>query len=336
MSAKKKVAINGLGRIGRLILREYTYNQPSSFEVVAVNDLVTVENIAYLLKYDSVHGRFKADIEHGEDHLTINGNTIKFYHESDPHALPWDALDIDLVIDCTGVFTHHDKAAFHQEAGAKKVLISAPSATADLTLVMGANQGAYKAAEHHIVSNASCTTNSLAPPLKVLNDTFGVESVMVTTVHGYTVSQGMVDEPNKKMIRGRAGAVNIIPTSTGSDKATELVLPEMKGKISAMALRVPVPDGAITDIVAVLKKTVTAEQVNLSLKEAAEGELNGVLDYTDDPLVSTDILGDSHSGIVHGLSTRVINDNMVKVQVWYDNEYGYACRLLDAAALMVE
>jgi len=330
----KKVAINGLGRIGRLMLREYIINRPSSFQIVAVNDLVTAENIAYLLKYDSVHGRFDFDIEHGEDHLTLGGETIKFFHESDPHNLPWDTLDIDLVIDCTGVFVHHDKAAFHQEAGAKRVLISAPSETADLTLVLGANDQQYDPAVHTIVSNASCTTNSLAPSLKVLNDAFGIESVMVTTVHAYTVSQGMVDEPSKKMIRGRAGAVNIIPTSTGSDKATELVLPELKGKISAMALRVPVPDGAITDVVALLNTTVTAKEVNQVLKAACDNQLDGVLGYTDEPLVSTDILGDTRSGIVHSLSTRVINGNMVKVQIWYDNEYGYACRLLDVAGLM--
>ena len=336
MSAKKKVAINGLGRIGRLVLREYMFDQPSSFEIVAVNDLVSIENIAYLLKYDSVHGRFGADIEYGEDYLSIDGHRMAFFHESDPHTLPWDELEIDLVIDCTGVFTHHDKAAFHQEAGAQKVLISAPSATADLTLVLGANEDQFNPDEHTIVSNASCTTNSLAPTLKVLNDTFGIESVMVTTVHAYTVSQGIVDEPSKKLIRGRAGAVNIIPTSTGSDKATELVIPELKGKISAMALRVPVPDGAITDVVAVLNQSVTAEQVNQTLQAAAEGDLQGILDYTEEPIVSTDILGDTHSGIIHGLSTRVINNHMVKVQIWYDNEYGYACRMLDAAGLMLE
>jgi glyceraldehyde-3-phosphate dehydrogenase type I len=330
----KKVAINGLGRIGRLMLRDYIINRPASFQVVAVNDLVTAENVAYLLKYDSVHGRFDFDVTYDDDHLNVAGETIQFFHEADPHNLPWDELDIDLVIDCTGVFTHHDKAAFHQAAGAKKVLISAPSDTADLTLVLGANDTAYQPAEHTIISNASCTTNSLAPGLKVLNDAFGIESVMVTTVHAYTVSQGMVDEPNKKLIRGRAGAVNIIPTSTGSDKATELVLPELKGKISAMALRVPVPDGAITDIVALLKQDVTADQVNQVLKEASENQLDGILGYTEEPLASTDILGESYSGIVHSLSTRVINGNMVKVQIWYDNEYGYACRLLDVAGLM--
>jgi len=331
----KKVAINGLGRIGRLMLREYIINRPSSFQLVAVNDLVTAENIAYLLKYDSVHGRFDFDVEHDSDQLRVAGETIKFFHESDPHNLPWDELGIDLVIDCTGVFTHHDKAAFHQEAGAKRVLISAPSETADLTLVLGANDHEYDPAKHSIVSNASCTTNSLAPSLKVLNDTFGIESVMVTTVHAYTVSQGMVDEPSKKMIRGRAGAVNIIPTSTGSDKATVQVLPELKGKVSAMALRVPVPDGAITDVVALLKRNVTAAEVNQVLKDASENQLDGILGYTDEPLVSTDILGESCSGIIHSLSTQVINGNMVKVQIWYDNEYGYACRLLDVAGLMV-
>ena len=330
----KKIAINGLGRIGRLVLREYIRNRPAGLELVAVNDLVSAENIAYLMKYDSVHGRFDHEVSVGEGSLVIDDTRIHFYQQADPHQLPWDTLGVDLVIDCTGVFTHHDKAAFHQQAGAKRVLISAPAETADLTLVMGANQEQYDPARHSIVSNASCTTNSLAPPLKVLDAVFGVDSVMVTTVHAYTVSQGMVDEPSKKMIRGRAGAINIIPTSTGSDKATELVLPQLKGKISALALRVPVPDGAITDIVAVLKRNATKEDINQALKAAAEGEMDGILGYTEEPLVSTDILGDSRSGIVHALSTRVINGNHAKVQVWYDNEHGYACRMLDAAALM--
>ena len=330
----KKIAINGLGRIGRLILREYVRNRPANLELVAVNDLVSAENIAYLMKYDSVHGKFEYDIQVADDHLLIDGMRIHFYQKADPHELPWKALGVDLVIDCTGVFTHHDKAAFHQQAGAQRVLISAPSETADLTLVVGVNNEAYDPAKHSIVSNASCTTNSLASPLKVLDAVFGVESVMVTTVHAYTVSQGMVDEPNKKMIRGRAGALNIIPTSTGSDKATGLVLPQLKGKISALALRVPVPDGAITDIVAILKRNATKEEINQALKAAAEGELDGILGYSEEQIVSTDILGDSRSGIVHALSTRVVNGNHAKVQVWYDNEHGYACRMLDAAVLM--
>lgn len=330
----KKIAINGLGRIGRLILREYVRNRPANLELVAVNDLVSAENIAYLMKYDSVHGKFEYDIQVADDHLLIDGMRIHFYQKADPHELPWKVLGVDLVIDCTGVFTHHDKAAFHQQAGAQRVLISAPSETADLTLVVGVNNEAYDPAKHSIVSNASCTTNSLAPPLKVLDAVFGVESVMVTTVHAYTVSQGMVDEPNKKMIRGRAGALNIIPTSTGSDKATGLVLPQLKGKISALALRVPVPDGAITDIVAILKRNATKDEINQALKAAAEGELDGILGYSEEQIVSTDILGDSRSGIVHALSTRVVNGNHAKVQVWYDNEHGYACRMLDAAVLM--
>lgn len=330
----KKIAINGLGRIGRLILREYVRNRPANLELVAVNDLVSADNIAYLMKYDSVHGRFEHDVKILGDQLLIDDLKINFYHLADPHDLPWDKLGVDLVIDCTGVFTHHDKAAFHQQAGAKKVLISAPSETADLTLVVGVNNDMYDPARHSIVSNASCTTNSLAPPLKVLDSLFGIDSVMATTVHAYTISQGMVDEPNKKMIRGRAGAINIIPTSTGSDKATEKVLPQLKGKVSALALRVPVPDGAITDIVAVLKKNATKEEINAALKTAAEGAMDGILGYCDEPIVSSDIIGDPRSGIVHALSTRVVNGNHAKVQVWYDNEHGYACRMLDAAVLM--
>lgn len=332
----KKIAINGLGRIGRLILREYVRNRPANMELVAVNDLVSADNVAYLMKYDSVHGRFEYDVKAGEDFLQVDDLRINYYRLADPHELPWDKLGVELVIDCTGVFTHHDKAAFHQQAGAKKVLISAPSETADLTLVLGVNNTMFDPAKHTIVSNASCTTNSLAPPLKVLDENFGIESVMVTTVHAYTISQGIVDEPSKKMIRGRAAALNIIPTSTGSDKATELVLPQLKGKISALALRVPVPDGAITDIVAVLKKNTTKDEINKALKTAAEGDMDGILGYSEEQIVSTDIIGDARSGIVHALSTRVVNGNHAKVQVWYDNEHGYACRMLDAAALMCE
>lgn len=330
----KKFVINGMGRVGRLILREYMRNRPSDLELVAVNDLVSAENIAYLMKYDSVHGRFEYEVTFGDDFLQVGSLRVPCYRKADPKELPWKSLDVDLVIDCTGAFTQRDKAALHQQAGARQVLISAPAPTADLTLVLGVNNEMYDPAKHTIVSNASCTTNSLAPALKVLDEVFGIESVMATTVHAYTASQGMVDEPSKKMIRGRAGAVNIIPTSTGSDKATELVLPKLKGRISALALRVPVPDGAITDIVAVLKKKTSKEEINSAMKAAAQGELDGILGYSEDPIVSTDIIGDSRSGIVHALSTRVINDNHAKVQVWYDNEYGYACRLLDTALLM--
>ncbi len=330
----KKIAINGLGRIGRLILREYVRNRPTNMELVAVNDLVSPENIAYLMRFDSVHGRFEYDISVEEGALLVDDLKINFYQKPDPLSLPWGELGVDLVIDCTGKFLQREKAALHQQAGAKQVLLSAPAETADMTLVVGVNHSRFDPEQHSIVSNASCTTNSLAPPLKVLDAVFGIESVMVTTVHAYTVSQGMVDAPSKKMIRGRAGAVNIIPTSTGSDKATELVLPQLKGKISALALRVPVPDGAITDIAAVLKRTATKEEINQALKTAAENDLFGILDYSDEQIVSSDILGDPHSGIVHSLSTRVINGNHAKVQVWYDNEQGYACRMLDAAALM--
>lgn len=330
----KKFAINGMGRIGRLILREYMRNRPSDLELVAVNDLVSAENIAYLMKFDSVHGRFEHDVSYGDDVLQVGSLRIPFYHKADPLELPWKDLEVDLVIDCTGAFTKREKAVLHQQAGAKRVLISAPAPTADLTLVLGVNNDMYDPDRHTIVSNASCTTNSLAPALKVLDEVFGIESAMVTTVHAYTASQGMVDSPSKKMIRGRAGAVNIIPTSTGSDKATELVLPQLKGRLSALALRVPVPDGAITDIVAVLKRKASKEEVNQALKAAAEGALDGILGYSEDELVSTDIIGDSRSGIVHALSTRVVNDTHAKVQVWYDNEYGYACRLLDTALLI--
>ena len=332
----KKVAINGLGRIGRLLLRSLWSEQSSAaFEIVAVNDLVDGGNLAYLMKYDSVHGRLRDSVAFKDDTLTIGDHQLKLFHEKDPENLPWAELGVDLVIECTGLFTDHAGASKHLRAGAKKVIVSAPSETADITVVMGVNDQQYQPDLHHIVSNASCTTNSLAPPLKVLLDNFGVESVLVTTVHGYTVSQGIVDKPSKKNIRGRAAAVNIIPTGTGADKATVLVLPELAGKIAATALRVPVPDGAITDISVELSTSVTAEMVNDAFSKAAANEMSGVLDFTMEEIVSTDILGDPHSAIVHGLTTRVVNGTSVKLHVWYDNEYGYASRLVDLANLML-
>lgn len=337
MSAK--IAINGLGRIGRLALRAYL-DQPEKypFEIVAANDLVPGDNLAYLMKYDSVHGRFKGDVKCEGNQLFLNGHTIQLESQADPKNLPWQSLGVDLVLECTGLFRRIEDAGYHQTAGAKKVIISAPAESAHLTMVMGVNHHDYKADEHHIVSNASCTTNSLAPPLKVLNDAFGIDQVMATTVHAYTMSQGIVDKPSRKMIRGRAGAVNIIPTSTGSDKATALVIPELQGKIFCTALRIPVPDGAITDITVNLAKNVTESEINERLNSASEGVLKGILEFTNDEIVSSDILGNSHSAIVHGLATKVVAADtgcMAKIQVWYDNEYGYACRLLDAATHML-
>ena len=332
----KRIAINGLGRIGRLLIRAYLEQSQPPFEIVAANDLAEFDQLAYLMKFDSVHGRCRHSIELEGDRLSIGSANIRLFSEKDPAKLPWKDMGVDLVLECTGAFTKREGAMKHIQAGAEKVLISAPASDADLTIVMGVNEQKYDPAVHQIVSNASCTTNSLAPPLKVLLDNFGVEHALITTVHAYTISQSLVDKPNKKKIRGRAGAFNIIPTGTGADKATVEVLPELEGKLAATALRVPVPDGAVTDISVTFEKPATAEQINDAFRQAAKTTMKGILDISDEEIVSTDILGDSHSAIVHGLTTRVVNGGKTaKLHVWYDNEYGYASRLLDAAAYMV-
>lgn len=325
----KRVAINGLGRIGRMVLRHFMDAAPEDVEISAVNDLVPPENLAYLIKYDSVHGRAPFAVEAKGDVIHLGGFDLKVFAEKDPAQLPWKDLGVDAVIECTGFFTKRELAAKHLEAGARRVVISAPSHDADFTVIIGVNDQEFNPKQHQVISNASCTTNSLVPPLKVLLDNFGIERAMVTTVHAYTGTQGLVDKPAKKPIRGRAAAVSLIPTTTGSDVATAMVLPELKDRLRALAIRVPVPDGAITDIVADLNRAVTEKEVNSSLKAAAEGPMRGVLGYTEEELVSADIIGDPHSGIVHALSTTVVQGRMVKVQVWYDNEYGYSRRLLD-------
>jgi glyceraldehyde 3-phosphate dehydrogenase/glyceraldehyde-3-phosphate dehydrogenase (NAD(P)) len=325
----KRVAINGLGRIGRMVLRHFMDAAPKDVKIAAVNDLVPPKNLAYLIKYDSVHGRAPFAVEAEEDVIHLGGLDLKVFAEKDPAQLPWKDLGVDAVIECTGFFTKRALAAKHLEAGARRVVISAPSHDADFTVIIGVNDQEFDPEQHQVISNASCTTNSLVPPLKVLLDNFGIERAMVTTVHAYTGTQGLVDKPAKKPIRGRAAAVSLIPTTTGSDVATAMVLPTLKGRLRALAIRVPVPDGAITDIVADLNRPVTEEEVNSSLKAAAEGPMRGILAYTEEELVSADIIGDAHSGIVHALSTTVVQGRMVKVQVWYDNEYGYSRRLLD-------
>ena len=332
----KRVAINGLGRIGRLLIRACLEQPQPPFQIVAANDLAEFDQLAYLMKFDSVHGRCRHEINLDGDLLSIGSMQIKLFSEKDPAKLPWKDLGVDLVLECTGAFTKKEGASLHLQAGAEKVLISAPATDADLTIVMGVNEQDYDASVHHTVSNASCTTNSLAPPLKVLLDNFGVEHALITTVHAYTISQSLVDKPNKKKIRGRAGAFNIIPTGTGADKATVQVLPELAGKLAATALRVPVPDGAVTDISVTLEKDATAEDINEAFRKAAQTSMKGILDYSDEEIVSTDILGDSHSAIVHGLTTRVVNGRTAKLHIWYDNEYGYASRLMDAAAYMLK
>ncbi|MBN1882376.1 MAG: type I glyceraldehyde-3-phosphate dehydrogenase [Deltaproteobacteria bacterium] len=340
------VAINGLGRIGRLVLRHSMSRTGSSIpenpagrvNVIAANDLTTTEELAYLTKYDSVHGRADFDVSYGDDYLQLNSKKIQKFSEQNPAALPWGEMGVDIVLECTGRFSDRNAAAAHLEAGAKKVIISAPSPNADLTVVMGVNEDEYDGGKHHVISNASCTTNSLAPPAKVLNDAFGIEYLFATTIHAYTTSQGILDiakGPGKKR-RGRAAALSLIPSTTGAAKATAKVLPELKGKMDAIAVRVPVPDGAITDVVAHLKKKVTVEEVNEAFKKASEGAMRGILAFTEDELVSADILSDPHSCTIDASSTMVLMDNVVKVLIWYDNEYGYAGRLLDLAGFITD
>jgi glyceraldehyde-3-phosphate dehydrogenase type I len=325
----KRVAINGLGRIGRMVLRHYMEVRPKDIEIVAANDLVSTDDLAYLIKYDSVHGRASFPISADEGVLQLADVSLKLFAERDPAQLPWKKLGVDAVIESTGLFTKRDLAAKHLQAGARRVIISAPSPDADVTIIIGVNENSFDPAQHSVISNASCTTNSLVPPLKVMLDEFGVERALVTTVHAYTGTQGLVDKPASKKIRGRAAAVSLVPTTTGSDVATTMVLPELEGRLRALAIRAPIPDGAITDIVADLGKAVTVEEVNAAFKAASEGSMKEILGYSEDELVSADIISDPHSGIIHALSTVVVQGSMVKVQVWYDNEYGYSRRLLD-------
>lgn len=331
----KRVAINGLGRIGRLALRNYITTPPDNIEVVACNDLTPIDDLAYLIRYDSVHGRAPFPVEHSPDYLQFGSKQIKVFNEKDPAKLPWKELGVDVVLECTGRFRGRKDAGKHLEAGASKVIISAPSDDTDTTIVMGVNENSYDSQKHNVISNASCTTNSLAPVAKVLNDAFGIEYLMVTTIHAYTSSQTLIDLPARKRRRGRAAAVSLIPSSTGAAKATALVIPELKGKMDAIAVRVPVPDGAITDVVAHLKKDVSVETVNAALKEAADGELKGILGYSEEELVSADIISDPHSGTIDATSTRVLTNRVAKVLVWYDNEFGYSRRMLDLASVVV-
>ena len=327
---KKRIAINGLGRIGNQVLRHYINNLPENCEIVAANTS-SVEDAAYLLKYDSVHGRANFDIQTQENKLIVDGHEITIVSSHNPLELPWKELGIDIVLECTGRFTEGSLAQQHITAGAKKVIISAPGKNVDLTIVKGVNEREYDNAKHHIISNASCTTNSLAPVMKVLEENYGVENAMITTTHAYTSSQVTVDKRAKKRRRGRASAVNIIPTTTGAAIATVEVIPALEGKMEAMALRVPVPDGAITEVVALLNKDVTKEALNATFKKAAENELQGILEFTTEEIVSSDIINNRHSCIVDGLSTAVVGNKMVKVMAWYDNEYGYSQRILEVA-----
>lgn len=322
-----KVGINGFGRIGRNVFRA-AINNPE-FEVVAVNDLTDAKMLAHLLKYDSVHGVLDADISVDGNNLVVNGKTITVKAERDPAQIGWGELGAEVVIESTGRFTKREDAAKHLEAGAKKVVISAPGTNEDITIVMGVNEGNYDPANHHVISNASCTTNCLAPFAKVLQNTFGIKRGMMTTIHSYTNDQQILDLPHKDYRRARAAAENMIPTTTGAAKAVALVLPELKGKLNGMAVRVPTPNVSLVDLVVELEKEVTKEEVNAALKAAAEGELKGILAFTDLPLVSKDFNGATVSSTIDGLSTMVMEGNLVKVISWYDNEIGYSNRVVD-------
>ena len=322
------VAINGFGRIGRSFFRAVLENG-QDINVVAVNDLTDPKALAHLLKYDSVGGRLSHEVSVDGNHLVVGGKKIEVLAERDPANLPWSKLKVDVVIESTGFFTNADKAKAHLDAGAKKVIISAPANGEDVTVVMGVNHHSYDPANHHIISNASCTTNCLAPMAKVFNDAFGIERGLMTTVHAYTADQNLQDGPHSDLRRARAAALSIVPTSTGAAKAIGLVLPELKGKLDGFALRVPVPTGSITDLTVETSSAVTSEQVQDLYRKASDtGELKGILRYTDEPIVSADIVGDPYSSIVDGGLIRVI-DNQVKISSWYDNEWGYSNRLVD-------
>ena len=327
-----RIGINGFGRIGRNYLRA-ALAQNSDLEIVAVNDLSDPAGLAHLLKYDSITGRLGAAVSVDGDNIVVNGKNIKVLAERDPANLPWKELGVDIVIESTGIFTDGEKAKKHIEAGAKKVLISAPATNEDATFVIGVNEHLYDPEKHHIISNASCTTNCLAPLAKVFNDRFGVVNGLMTTIHAYTADQNLQDGPHKDLRRARAAALNIVPSSTGAAKAIGLVLPELKGKLDGFALRVPVPTGSITDLTLVSDKKVTVDEIKAAYKEAAEGPLKGILLYTEDEIVSSDIVTDPHSSIFDAGLVRVI-DNTVKLSSWYDNEWGYSNRLVELTALV--
>ncbi|AHU88741.1 type I glyceraldehyde-3-phosphate dehydrogenase [Trueperella pyogenes] len=327
-----KVGINGFGRIGRNFTRA-ALAQGADIEIVAVNDLTDNKTLAHLLKYDSILGTLDEDVTYTDEEIKLGDHTIKAFAERDPANLPWGELGVDIVIESTGRFTNAEDAKKHIEAGAKKVLISAPAKNEDITIVMGVNDADYDAAKHTIISNASCTTNCLAPMAKVLNDEFGIVKGLMTTVHAYTADQNLMDGPHKDLRRARAAALSIIPTSTGAAKAVALVLPELKGKFDGYALRVPTPTGSATDLTFECEREVTVEEINAAIKKAAEGDLKGILKYTEDPIVSKDIETDPHSSIFDAGLTKVIG-NQVKVVSWYDNEWGYSNRLVDLAVLV--
>jgi glyceraldehyde 3-phosphate dehydrogenase len=329
-----RIAINGFGRIGRQTLRAILERHPDELEVVAVNDLAPTATNAHLFRYDSTYGRYPGEVSATEAEIVVDGHAIRACSEKDPAALPWAELGVQLVVESTGVFTDAEKAKAHLDAGAAKVIISAPAKNEDVTIVLGVNEGTYDPERHHIVSNASCTTNGLALPAKVVFDTFGIEHGLMTTVHSYTNDQPVLDVFHRDLRRARSAGQNIIPTTTGAAKALALVIPELKGRFDGFSLRVPTATVSVIDFVAQTTKPVTADAANAAFRAAAEGPMQGLLGYTDEPLVSMDFKGDDHSSIVDGLSTMATGDRMVKVIAWYDNEWGYSCRVADLAAFM--
>jgi len=331
-----RIGINGFGRIGRQVLRATMERHPDELEVVAVNDLADPKSNAHLFKYDTNFGRYPGTVEATDGAIIVDGQAIKSVSERDPAKLPWGELGVDIVVESTGFFTNGEKAAAHIEAGAKKVIISAPATNEDKTLVLGVNESDYDPKSHHVVSNASCTTNCVAQLVKVLHDSFGIKHGLMNTVHAYTNDQQILDQVHPDLRRARAAAQNIIPTNTGAAKVVGVVMPELNGRIHGMALRVPVSTGSITDFVANLEREVTVEEINAAFKAAAEGELEGLLEYTEDPIVSSDIKMNPSSCIFDSLATMVIGGNMVKVLGWYDNEWGYSCRTADLCTFMAD
>jgi len=331
-----RIGINGFGRIGRQTLKAILERHGDALEVVAVNDLADDETNAHLFKYDSTYGTYAGEVRAGENEIVIDGHTSRSFSERDPAALPWGDLGVDIVVESTGIFTDATKAKAHRDAGAEKVIISAPAKNEDVTIVLGVNEDRYDPGQHHIVSNASCTTNGLALPAKVVFDRFGIERGLMTTIHSYTNDQNILDVFHKDLRRARSAGQNIIPTTTGAARALSLVIPELKGKFDGFALRVPTPTVSVIDFVAITERPVTADSANEALREAADGPMQGLLGYTEELLVSMDFKGDPRSSIVDAASTMVTGERMVKVIAWYDNEWGYSCRVADLAAFMAE
>ena len=327
-----RIAINGFGRIGRNVARVVQKSDLYDIEVVAVNDLTDKDMLAHLFKYDSVHGTYDGEVVTSSEGLVVEGKLLRVFSERDPSQLPWKELGVDIVVESTGLFRERSEAAKHLEAGAKKVIISAPGKNEDKTIVLGVNENEYDSETHDVISNASCTTNCLSPVIKVLNESFGFVHGLMTSVHAYTNDQVLLDVPKKDKRRARAAALSMIPTTTGAAKATSLVIPEVEGKVDGMAIRVPTADVSVIDLVAEVEKKVTTDMVNEAMKQASQTNLNGILEVCEKPLVSIDFLGNTHSSIVDALSTSVMNDHMVKIISWYDNEWGYSCRVVDLAA----